>query len=70
MLRRTSDGNIGIFFVDNLKTKRLLDTERKKERHLKSMVITEKNKKNDLRIRQKMASELRKIKVIKKEVLS
>ena len=33
-------------------------------------VITETNKKNDLRQRQKMASDLRKIKIAKKEVLS
>lgn len=70
MLRKTSDGNIEVFYVENLETKQLLDAERKKERHLKSMVITETNKKSDLRSRQKMASDLRKIKVTKKEVLS
>ncbi|MBU5254191.1 hypothetical protein KQI46_20065 [Lysinibacillus capsici] len=70
MLRKTSNGNIEVFYVDNLETKQLLDTERKKERFLKSMVITEVNKKNDLRLRQKMASDLRKIKIAKKEVLS
>lgn len=70
MLRKTSDGNIEVFYVDTMETKRLLDTVRKKERHLKSIVITETNKKNDLRLRQKMASDLRKIKVTKKEVLS
>jgi len=69
MLRKTSDGNIEVFYVDTLETKQLLDTERKKERYLKSMVITETNKKNDLRLRQKMASDLRKIKIVKKEVL-
>ncbi|WP_445479177.1 hypothetical protein ACULLL_01740 [Lysinibacillus irui] len=70
MLRKTSDGKIEVFYVDNLETKQLFDTERKKERQLKSMVITETNKKSDLRSRQKMASDLRKIKVTKKEVLS
>lgn len=70
MLRKTSDGKIVVFYVDNLETKQILDTERKKERSLKSIVITENNKKNDLRIRQKMASDLRKIKMAKKEVLS
>lgn len=69
MLRKNKDGTIEVFYVDNLETKKLLDTERKKERYLKSMVITEANKKNDLRQRQKMARDLRKIKVIKKEVL-
>lgn len=71
MLRKTSDdGKIEVFYVDNLQTKQLLDTERKKERSLKSIVITENNKKNDLRLRQKMASDLRKIKIAKKGVLS
>lgn len=69
MLRKTSNRNIEVFYVDNLETKQLLDTERKKERSLKSIVITENNKKNDLRLRQKMASDLRKIKIVKKEVL-
>lgn len=70
MLRKTSNGNIEVFYVENLEAKQLLDTERKKERFLESMVITEVNKKNDLRLRQKMASDLRKIKIAKKEVLS
>lgn len=70
MLRKNKDGNIETFYVEDLKAKQILDTERKKERYLKSMVITEVNKKNDLRQRQKMASDLRKIKIAKKEVLS
>lgn len=70
MLRKTSEGNIEVFYVDTLKTKQLLDTERKKERALKSIVITENNKKEELRKRQKIANELRKIKIAKKEVLS
>jgi len=69
MLRKNKDGNIETFYVEDFKTKQILDTERKKERYLKSMVITEANKKNDLRLRQKMASDLRKIKIAKKEVL-
>ncbi|MFJ7736392.1 hypothetical protein ACIQ2D_08610 [Lysinibacillus sp. NPDC097287] len=68
MLRKTDEGNVDVIYVD-LQTKKLLDTERKKERYLKSMVITEINKKNDLRQRQKIASDLRKIKITKKEVL-
>jgi len=68
MLRKTDEG-IEVFYTDNLQTKKILDTERKKSRNLKSMVITEANKKNDLRQRQKMASDLRKIKIAKKEVL-
>ncbi|MFS0819679.1 hypothetical protein ABC382_22680 [Lysinibacillus sp. 1P01SD] len=70
MLRKTSDGNIEVFYVDTLEIKQLLDTERKKERSLKSIVITENNKKEDLRKRQKTANELRKIKIAKKEVFS
>ena len=70
MLRKNKGGSIETFHVEDLKTKQLLDTERKKERALKSIVITENNKKNDLRIRQKIANELRKIKIAKKEVLS
>lgn len=70
MLRKNKDGSIEKFHVKDLKTKQLLDTERKKERYLNSMVITETNKKNDLRLRQKMASDLRKIKIAKKGVLS
>ena len=70
MLRKTRDGNIEVFYVDTLEIKQLLDTERKKERALKSIVITENNKKDDLRKRQKTANELRKIKIAKKEVLS
>ncbi|QDP99418.1 hypothetical protein FOH38_01980 [Lysinibacillus fusiformis] len=70
MLRKNKDGSIETFHVEDLKTKQLIDTERKKERCLKSMVITETNKKNDLHQRQRMASDLRKIKVLKKEVLS
>jgi len=58
-----------VFYTDDLQVKKILDTERKKSRNLKSMVITETNKKNDLRQRQKMASDLRKIKIVKKEVL-
>lgn len=58
-----------VFYTDNLQAKKILDSERKKSRNLKSMVITEVNKKNDLRQRQKMASDLRKIKIAKKEVL-
>lgn len=69
MLHKTRDGNIEVFYVDTLETKQLLDTERKKERSLKSIVITENNKKDDLRKRQKVASDLRKIKIAKKEVL-
>ncbi|MDM5229639.1 hypothetical protein [Lysinibacillus pakistanensis] len=68
MLRKTDEG-IEVFYTDNLQAKKILDTERKKSRNLKSMVITEANKKNDLRQRQKMASDLRKIKIAKKEVL-
>lgn len=69
MLRKTSDGNIETFYVEDLKIKQLLDAERKKERFLKSIVITENNRKNDLRLRQKLASDLRKIKIARKEVL-
>lgn len=69
MLRKNEDGNIEAFYTDDLQTKKLLDTERKKERFIKTMVIRETNKKNDLRQRQKMASDLRKIKIAKKEVL-
>jgi len=58
-----------VFYTDDLQVKKILDTERKKSRNLKSMVITETNKKNDLRQRQKMTSDLRKIKIAKKEVL-
>ena len=68
MLRKTNEG-IEVFYTDNLQAKKILDTERKKSRNLKSMVITEANKKNDLRQRQRMASDLRKIKIVKKEVL-
>jgi len=70
MLRKNKNGTIEVFYVDTLETKQLLDTEPKKERYLKSMVISETNKKNDLRLRQKLASDLRKIKITKKEVLS
>ena len=69
ILRKNKDGTIEVFYVEKPETKQLLDTERKKERYIKSMVITETNKKNDLRLRQKMASDLRKIKIVKKEVL-
>lgn len=68
MLRKTDEG-MEVFYTDNLQVKKILDTERKKSRNLKTMVITEANKKNDLRQRQKMASDLRKIKITKKEVL-
>ena len=69
MLRKNKDGSIETFYIEDLKIKQILDTERKKERYLISMVITETNKKNDLRQRQRMASDLRKIKIAKKEVL-
>ncbi len=69
MLRKNKDGSIETFHVEDLKTKQMLDTERKKERFLKSIVITENNRKNDLRLRQKLASDLRKIKIARKEVL-
>jgi len=69
MLRKNKDGSIETFYIEDLKIKQILDTERKKERYLISMVITETNKKNDLRQRQRMANDLRKIKIAKKEVL-
>lgn len=69
MLRKNKDG-MEVFYTDNLQAKKILDAECKKSRNLKSMVITETNKKNDLRQRQKMASDLRKIKIAKKEILS
>lgn len=69
MLRKNKDGSIETFHVEDLKTKQMLDTERKKERFLKSIVITENNRKNDLRLRQKLAGDLRKIKIARKEVL-
>ena len=69
MLRKNEDGSIEVFYTDDLQTKKLLDTERKKSRTLKAMVISERNKKSDLRQRQKVASDLRKIKIAKKEVL-
>ena len=69
MLRKTEDGNIEVFYTDDLQVKKLLDTERKKGRALKNMVINDTTKKSDLQQRQKMASDLRKIKIVKKEVL-
>lgn len=70
-LRKNKDGVIEVFYTDhlNLQEKKLLDAERKKSRALKSAVINEANKKSDLQQRQKLASELRKIKMVKKEAL-
>ena len=69
MLRRNEEGNIEFFYTDDLQVKKLLDTERKKGRTLRSMTINDATKKRDLQQRQKLASDLRKIKIAKKEVL-
>ena len=69
MLRKTDEGNIETFYTDDLQVKILLDTERKKSRTLQTIVIRNDSKKSDLQQRQRIASDLRKIKIAKKEVL-
>lgn len=69
MLRKNENGDFEVFYTDDLQVKKILDTERKKGRALKSMVINDTTKKSDLQQRQKVASDLRKIKIAKKEVL-
>ena len=70
MLRKDANGNIEVFYVDNMKDKKLHDTERKKERRLLITNIREtgEERKRDLQGRQKLASELRKIKMKRKEL--
>lgn len=68
MLRKNEEGVIEVFYTEDLQTKQLIDTERKKRRGLESMVIKEGQKKEDLQQRQKLARDLRKIKQLKKEV--
>ncbi len=70
MLRKDANGNVEVFYVDNVRDKKLHDTERKKERRLNLMAIreTERDRKQDLQSREKLASELRKIKMKRKEL--
>lgn len=70
MLRTTSDGGVEAYYVDSPRHKKLVDNERKKGRRMNDMSIREgeSERKIDLRTRQKLASDLRDIKKILKEV--
>ena len=61
MLREV-DGRVETFYVDSVEEKQLLDTQRKNYRKL-DMPINEQNKKEALRQRQRVARNLRKIKI-------
>lgn len=69
MIRKDKDGNIEVFYA-NLQTKQLLDSERKKERRLNALIHLPDNTKKALRTRQRVASELRRMKIARKELLS
>jgi hypothetical protein len=61
MLRKNENGEIEVFYVDSFEEKQLHDTRRKKYRRLE-MEIPDRNKKQALQQRQKLARELREIK--------
>lgn len=68
MLRKDSNGNIEVYYVDNPRDKKLQDTVRMKERRLGKMSIRDEevDRKFDLKRRQELASELREMKILKK----